>query len=467
MFGLENLGLESWQTAFLLICVVAVCTFEFVNGFHDTANAVATVIYTKSLKPQVAVIWSGIMNFAGMITSKYFFGLGVAMGIIKLLPLTEMMDIPTAESIMLVLSILLGAIIWNVGTWYFGIPCSSSHTLVGSLLGAGLGFQMMHGGDGVNWDKAYDIGMSLLLSPAFGFTMAIFLIFVFKRILKKKEWFREPHGDNPPPFFIRIILILTCSLVSFFHGSNDGQKGLGLLMVILLTFLPMNYALVSNYGDAKTMEHFTHLEDVLKEHKAGSPLEKEFEKSIETIDEIRLLSDSIQTATKKQKFVIRKKIQSLTKSLDLITKDPELMPNAEARAEIKSELKSIKKNIEFSEDWALLIIALSIGLGTMIGWRRIVVTIGEKIGKSHLTYAQGASAELIASITIGLSTWLGLPVSTTHVLSSGVAGSMVATGGIKNLQKGTVVNIGLAWLLTLPITILLSMGLFLLLRIFV
>lgn len=467
MFGLETLGLESWQTAFLLICILAVCTFEFVNGFHDTANAVATVIYTKSLKPQVAVIWSGIMNFAGMITSKYFFGLGVAMGIIKLLPLTEMMDIPTAESIMLVLSILLGAIIWNVGTWYFGIPCSSSHTLVGSLLGAGLGFQLIHGGDGVNWDKAYDIGMSLLLSPAFGFTMAIFLIFILKKVLKKKEWFKEPTGDNPPPLVIRGLLIVTCSLVSFFHGSNDGQKGLGLLMVILLTFLPLNYALQKDFGSEKTMQHFSHLEEILAKNKVGSPLEKEFEKSISTIHEIQTLTLSIDTASKKQKFVIRKKIQSLTKSLDLITKDPELLPNAAARKEIKGELKSIKKNIEFSEDWALMIIALSIGLGTMIGWKRIVVTIGEKIGKSHLTYAQGASAELIASITIGLSTWLGLPVSTTHVLSSGVAGTMVATGGVKNLQKGTIVNIGIAWLLTLPVTILLSMGLFLLLRIFV
>ena len=189
MFGLENLGLESWQTCFLLLCILAVCTFEFVNGFHDTANAVATVIYTKSLKPQVAVIWSGIMNFAGMITSKYIFGLGVAMGIIKLLPLTEMMNIPTGESIALVIAILIGAIIWNVGTWYFGIPCSSSHTLVGSLLGAGLGFQLIHGGDGVNWSKAYDIGMSLLLSPAFGFTMAIFLIFIFKSVFKIKQCF--------------------------------------------------------------------------------------------------------------------------------------------------------------------------------------------------------------------------------------------------------------------------------------
>ncbi|MBP7478547.1 MAG: inorganic phosphate transporter [Chitinophagales bacterium] len=466
MFGIDLTDLGTWGTFFFFASVLAVLTFEFVNGFHDTANAVATVIYTKALKPKVAVIWSGIMNFAGMITSKYVFGLGVAMGIIKLLPLTEMMNIPAGESIALVLAIVIGAIIWNLGTWYFGIPCSSSHTLVGSLLGAGLGFQMIHGGDGVNWDKAKDIGMSLLMSPAFGFTMAIFLIFIFKKVYKRKDLFKEPEGDNPPPFGIRVLLIITCSLVSFFHGSNDGQKGLGLLLVILMTFLPMQYALHKDFGDEKTMSHLTHLEQILVANKTGASLEKEFEKSILTITEIKESAKSIATADKKEKFKLRKKIQSLTKSLELITKDPELLPDAKVRSEIKGELKSIKKSIEFTDDWAIMLIALSIGLGTMIGWKRIVVTIGEKIGKSHLTYAQGASAELIASLTIGLSTWMGLPVSTTHVLSSGVAGTMVATGGVKNLQKSTVVNIGLAWLLTLPVTILLAMGLFLLLRLF-
>ncbi len=228
----------------LIICLLAACVFEFINGFHDTANAVATVIYTHSLKPQVAVIWSGIWNFIGV----YFGGIAVAMGIINLLPLEALIDQNVYHNVAMILSLILTAVIWNLGTWYFGIPCSSSHTLIGSIFGVGIAFMFINpdGNIALNWGKVADAGLSLLISPIIGFVLAIMLMWVFKKILRKPKFFKEPPKDKAPPFWIRGILILTSTTVSFSHGSNDGQKGVGLVMIILIGLLPAYFALDPN-----------------------------------------------------------------------------------------------------------------------------------------------------------------------------------------------------------------------------
>lgn len=443
----------------LIVCLLAVCLFEAINGFHDTANAVATVIYTNTLKPFQAVIWSGIWNFIGV----YAGGIAVAMGIIKLIPLNDLMMQPVGENSALVLSILIAAIAWNLGTWYLGIPCSSSHTLIGSLLGAGFAFWSIHQGAGPNWGKAGEIGLSLLVSPLFGFSLAILLMYILKNTIKNKRIFKEPTEKKPPPFWIRAVLVTTCTLVSFFHGSNDGQKGVGLLLVVMIAFMPMQYALNHNIPLDTFKTSARSIEATLTQSVSG-----------EHADHIRALAaqagrtatemDSVDLKDKTQLFALRKSIQSLNKNIDADLKSG-LIPAA-AKNTIKHELKTMKTAYEFAPLWAIILIAVCLGIGTMIGWKRIVVTIGEKIGKTHLTYAQGASAELCAAATIGLSTGLGLPVSTTHVLSSGIAGTMVASGGIKNLQRKTIKNIAIAWLLTLPVTFLLSALLYLFLRLF-
>lgn len=449
----------STSTAILLIiCLLAVCLFEAINGFHDTANAVATVIYTNTLKPVQAVVWSGVWNFIGV----YAGGIAVAMGIIKLIPLNDLMLQPVGENTALVLSILIAAIAWNLGTWYLGIPCSSSHTLIGSLLGAGFAFYSVHQGDGPNWGKAGEIGLSLLVSPLFGFSLAILLMYVLKNTIKNKRIFKEPSEKKPPPFWIRAVLVTTCTLVSFFHGSNDGQKGVGLLLVVLMAFMPLQYALnhsvpVENFKNAALS-----LQTTLNQAATG-----------EHADHIRVLAaqagrtavemDSVDTKDKNQVFALRKSIQSLNKNVDADLKSGVI--NGATASAVKHEIKTLKSSYEFAPLWAIILIAFCLGVGTMIGWKRIVVTIGEKIGKTHLTYAQGASAEICAAATIGISTGFGLPVSTTHVLSSGIAGTMVAHGGIKNLQRKTIKSIAIAWLLTLPVTFVLSAILFFFLRI--
>lgn len=445
--------------ALIICCILAICVFEFINGFHDTANAVATVIYTHALKPIPAVVWSGLMNFLGVLLG----GVGVAMSIVKLLPLNDLLVQPLEVNISIVLAITLSAIIWNLGTWYLGIPCSSSHTLIGSILGAGLGFATFYNSEGVNWAKAQDIGASLLLSPAFGFTLAIMLMFVLKKVLKMKSLFQTPQEGSVPPPGVRATLIGTCTMVSFFHGSNDGQKGVGLMMVVLMAFLPSHYALNENFDINKAINSLDKIQAVIVQIAPENILEKEMIRNIALIEELStdIRNDAAGT-DKIKKFEIRKRIESLNKSVKRYLDDPDVLKVNEHKSILKHEMATLTKFTDYSPLWVVILIASCLGLGTMVGWKRIVVTIGEKIGKTHLTYAQGASAELIAASTIGLSTYFHLPVSTTHVLSSGIAGSMVASGGVKNLQKKTMVNIALAWVLTLPVCILMAYLMFIL-----
>src|SRR3954467_13858179 len=237
-------GLDASLTALFILCILLACFFEFINGFHDTANAVATVIYTNSMKPTVAVVYSGLLNFTGVMLG----GIAVAMGIVNLLPMDVLVDSNPYHGIAMILALLLSAIIWNFGTWFFGIPSSSSHTLIGSILGIGIAFYFMPGELGssaVNWDKAKDTGLALLLSPLLGFSLAIIVMFIFKRMIKNEIIYKEPIPGKRPPIWIRMLLWTTCGMVSFFHGQNDGQKGVGLIMLILISVLPHHFSLNS------------------------------------------------------------------------------------------------------------------------------------------------------------------------------------------------------------------------------
>ncbi|MBL7781284.1 MAG: inorganic phosphate transporter [Saprospiraceae bacterium] len=455
-------GLSTEASVMLLVCMLAVCFFEAINGFHDTANAVATVIYTKTLPPVFAVIWSGSWNFLGAI----FGGVAVAMGIVKLMPINDLMTVSVGENIALVLSILVAAIIWNLGTWYLGIPSSSSHTLIGSLLGGGFAFWTVHKGAGPNWAKATDIGLSLLISPLFGFSLAILLMYILKTTVKKrKRIFSSPEDTKKaPPMWIRAILVTTCTLVSYFHGNNDGQKGVGLALVVLMAFMPINFALNPAITNGHLSESIRKIETALLQPTGAPETDASHQTLAKAATNVAAMIDTTDRSNKEGTFLIRKEIQSLYKKMDVALKGG--VVTGEQAKIIKAELKSLNQSYEFSPTWVVAMIAICLGIGTMIGWKRIVVTIGEKIGKSHLNYAQGASAELCAAAVIGVSSASGLPVSTTHVLSSGIAGTMVAQGGISNLQKKTVKNIALAWLLTLPVTMVLSALLFLLFRLF-
>jgi PiT family inorganic phosphate transporter len=447
------------------VCLLAVIGFEFVNGFHDTANAVATVIYTKALKPSIAIPWSGVWNFLGVFTG----GIAVAMGILKLVPLDALITMPIGVGAALVLSILLASIAWNLGTWYFGIPCSSSHTMIGAMIGAGLAFTWYYGGAGVNWGKAEEIGLSLILSPIFGFGFAMLLMYFLKHVVKYHSLFHIPHGENDrPPILIRGILITTCTLVSFFHGSNDGQKGVGLMMLILIAFLPAKYAVNHAISNDQIIYQLNQTESVFKSSLISSPQhEKTYDILIAEIASTRSHILLKSETDKAKTYQFRSQLHHMIDKIKDAEKNKELNLPEQERKVLSISVKELSKVIEFAPIWVIVLISISLGLGTMIGWKRIAVTIGEKIGNEHLNYAQGATSEIVAASTIGLSTAFGLPVSTTHVLSSGIAGAMVASGGRKNLNNGTLKNIGLAWVLTLPVSITLAILLFMLFHLFI
>ena len=445
------------------LCLLAVICFEFVNGFHDTANAVATVIYTKALKPVYAIPWSGMWNFLGV----FLGGVAVAMGILKLLPLDDLMKLPVNVGACMVLAVLLASIVWNLGTWYLGIPCSSSHTLIGAMIGASIAFTWYYGGVGVNWDKAKEIGLSLIISPIIGFGAAALLMYFLIHVVKAQALFHIPKGENDkPPFWIRLLLITTCTLVSFFHGSNDGQKGVGLLMLILIAFVPMKYAVNHSISDEKIMASLNKTEQVIRGISSpGGAIKNAIVKLDSSINKTRSMLSGTNKIEKTYKF--RKEIKTMVKSLTTITTDKDLKLAKQDKSELTASLKTFTDITDFAPIWVIATISVSLGIGTMVGWKRIVVTIGEKIGNEHLNYAQGATAEIVAASTIGLSTSFGLPVSTTHVLSSGIAGSMAASGGTSNLNTKTLKNIGLAWILTLPVAIILAFLFFLFFHLFI
>jgi phosphate/sulfate permease len=464
--------LELSYTILLIVCLLAACGFEFVNGFHDTANAVATVIYTNSLKPWVAVIWSGICNAVGV----FLGGITVAMGIVNLLPVESLVDQNIAHSLAMVMALLLSAIFWNLLTWYLGIPCSSSHTLIGSIFGVGLAYSLLPDANeaAVRWGEAQKIGTSLLISPLFGFSLTIILMFLLRNLTKNTDagdgLFKEPKKNQPPPWWIRIILILTCTAVSGFHGSNDGQKGVGLVMLILIGIVPAYFALNPSFTPSRLSDPLRKIEITIN-GLDGSPLAQSDKAKLDSskVMTARLITQvsgltSVSSIESNDRFLVRKDIMLLNTNLKSLTSNDELAMSEADKKILTDNMKSVRKITDYSPQWVIVMIALSLGLGTMIGWKRIVKTIGEKIGKEHLTYAQGASAELVASTTIGLSTAFGLPVSTTHVLSSGIAGSMVASKGVKNLQPDTVRNILIAWLLTLPVVMVMAGTLFLIFR---
>jgi PiT family inorganic phosphate transporter len=484
----SNVTLGSiWPYALLILALTIALGFEFVNGFHDTANAVATVIYTHSLDPNIAVVWSGMCNLAGVLMSTGT----VAFTVITLLPVELILQVSAGAGFAMVFALLIAAIIWNLSTWWFGLPASSSHTMVGSIIGVGIANQLMsaHGSgtSGVDWEQATKVFKVLLISPLVGFGAAAILFLLSKWLIKYPELYEAPKDQSPPPWPIRLLLVLTCTGVSYFHGSNDGQKGMGLIMLILIGTVPTAYALNHAVTTAQTQDF------IAASEQAGRVLDSHVDKSgilgedarAEVTDYIRtkeirpdtvlalreLVEDlnhevalykEFKSVPPNQQTNVRNDMYVASEAIRLMQKAKNPKFNAGENAALANYKGKVDKATKFIPTWVKVAVALALGMGTMVGWKRIVVTVGEKIGKEHLTYAQGATAELVAMATIFAADNFGLPVSTTHVLSSGVAGTMAANKS--GLQISTIRNIAAAWVFTLPAAALLSGTLFWLFR---
>ena len=478
-------GTSIYPYILLGVALLVALGFEFVNGFHDTANAVATVIYTHSMEPHLAVAWSGAWNFIGVLLSS---GL-VAFTIITLLPVELILQVGSGSGFAMVFALLIAAILWNLGTWYFGLPASSSHTMVGSIIGVGIANQLMNprqGTSGVDWTQAAGVGRSLLFSPIIGFGVAWLLLLLCKAIIKDRRLYEAPLNGEPPPFWIRALLVFTCTGVSFAHGSNDGQKGMGLIMLILIGTVPTTYALnravtagqtqdflAVSQQTVQVLNHYVDPSAVVADPRDDlTAYIRTRDFNANTMLALRSLVSDIGNETalyKELKNVppdmtrnFRNDMYIVSETIRLVQKSGKAQFSAADLQTLSNYKKHVDLATKFIPLWVKVAVALALGLGTMIGWKRIVVTVGEKIGKDHLTYGQGAAAEITAMLTIGGADYLGLPVSTTHVLSSGIAGTMAANH--TGLQWGTVRNLALAWVLTLPIAMLLSGFLFWALR---
>jgi inorganic phosphate transporter, PiT family len=476
-------GRTASATAYTLLGVALLIAlgFEFVNGFHDTANAVATVIYTHSLEPHVAVMWSGMWNLIGVMLSSG----AVAFAVVSLLPVELILKVGSGAGFAMVFALLVSAIIWNLATWWYGLPASSSHTLIGSIIGVGLANQLMAGANGttgVDWSQVGNVFRALLISPVVGFALSALLLLLFKMLIKDPRLFESPKSDAPPPFWIRTLLIGTCTGVSFFHGSNDGQKGMGLIMLILIGTVPTAYALNHAVGYAQVQDFVAVSEQaakVLTAHVDSQAviddpradlteyLQSKKETPTTILAERQMVLEiehevaqykTLKGVPAKQQSNVRNDMYISSEALRLMAKAKQPAYTPEEALVMANYKKKLDLATKFIPPWVKVAVALALGMGTMIGWKRIVVTVGEKIGKTHLTYAQGASAEIVAMFTIWAADTYGLPVSTTHVLSSGVAGTMMANKS--GLQWSTIRNIAAAWVFTLPVAALMSAGLF-------
>ncbi|KFD29421.1 nuclease PIN [Sphingobium yanoikuyae] len=461
----------------LFLALLIALGFEFVNGFHDTANAVATVIYTNAMPANIAVVWSGFFNFLGVLLSTG----AVAFGIVSLLPVELILQVGSSAGFAMVFALLIAAIIWNLATWWLGIPSSSSHTLIGSIIGVGVANALLHGKSGtsgVDWSKATEIGQALLLSPLIGFGLAALLFVAMKVLVRNKALYREPQNGMPPPLWIRALLIFTCTGVSFAHGSNDGQKGMGLIMLILIGTVPTAYALNRAVPARYTTEFHAnsiaataalgqHASAMMQPAEARAQVtryiaDKRFADTtkpalsvlIADVDRQVMNYGSLAQVPAAAVSNIRNDMYLASEAIKRLGKEKDAGLSEAKMTALTTYKGSLDAGTRFIPTWVKIAVAFALGLGTMVGWRRIVVTVGEKIGKTHLTYAQGASAELVAMATIFGADHMGLPVSTTHVLSSGVAGTMAANGS--GLQMATVRNLLMAWVLTLPCSILLA-----------
>lgn len=482
-------GLEFHTALMLGLALSFVLFYEAINGFHDTANAIATVIYTRALREDLAVIMAGICNFLGVVLG----GLSVAYAIVHLLPTDLLLNISSSQGLAMVFSILLAAIFWNLGTWYLGIPASSSHTLIGAIIGVALMNAFIMDTsiiEALNIPKVIQIFLSLILSPLVGLILAGGMIFVLRRIFsgsKKKMRIHltpaqreKKDGKRKPPFWTRIMLIVSAIGVSFSHGANDGQKGIGLLMLVLIGVAPAGFVVNMNadkYDLATTRDALAHIQQyytahpddlarVIAKHASDTPVDPNTNEyhcdasraPIAIGHSLELLgkAETFHSLTPDERSRVRRLLLCVADTTAQVAKLPETSLS-DARY-LNNLRKDILETVEYAPLWIIIAVATALAVGTMIGWRRVAITIGEKIGKRDMTYAQGVSAQMTAALSIGVASYTGMPVSTTQVLSSAVAGTMIVDGG--GVQSKTVKSIAMAWILTLPVAIALSGSLY-------
>lgn len=448
----------------VLILVFALIVLqEAVNGFHDAANAVATVIYSNSMTAPRAIPLSVGCNFLGVLLG----GTAVAFGMVFLLPKDMVAGINTLPEAVLMLALVLTAVMWNLATWWYGIPNSTTHTYVGSIIGVSMAHALLVGtpvAEAINWHQGEKIILTLFFSPVLGGLLAWFMFKAIKRILRDPAML-APHqpGVVPAPG-VRGPLIGGLVGVSFLHGTNDGQKSIGLMLMVLMGLLPGLYA-IDPVSDRKTYEHAititNEIESVverLQEHEVLGPRAKEVVAELEHIKQVAKRDYQESPLSEEEKIRFRAEILDVHEAVGRTLNRAEVydLLTPEERRKMHHAHKALVKLIEDVPFWLVVLSALALGLGTAVGYKKIVTTLGEKMGSSHMSPAQGLAAQTAAVASIAAGDLGGAPVSTTHVLTSGVAGAVVSSG--EKLQWDTLRAIVVTWFTTLPGTVMLSFG---------
>ena len=446
--------------AMLIGCFILVLAFEATNGFHDTSNAVATVIYTNSLKPIPAVLWSGILNFIGVLVG----GIAVAYALVEILPPDVLTPPDGSPALPMLVSLFAAALFWNVLTWAFGIPNSSSHCIIGALIGvAGADALLQSRGlaQGVDWRQIVTVLESLAISPVLGLVGAGGLYALLRLVVRKGHLFEPPEEGKPPVWWVRGLLILTCTSVSLSHGTNDGQKSIGLIMLTVIGLMPATYALNPNASGQMQRLGRNAAEAIPLIRQYGDDLKDNAVKAAEALEKA---GPDVTTATPTGSDAALRASRSQVRGdvYFVISEMKHVEESSRADAAAKSAAVRLRGEmgppVQYAPIWVRVLSAVCLAAGTMVGYKRVVRTLGEKLGKQHMTPGQGASAELVGSILIGTAGFTGLPVSTTHIITSGIAGTMIAGG--QGVQIGMLVRIGLAWIFTVPVTMAISGGLF-------
>jgi PiT family inorganic phosphate transporter len=451
--------------AMLVACLVMVLAFEATNGFHDTSNAVATVIYTHSLKAVPAVVWSGLMNFVGVLVG----GIAVAYALVEILPPDVLTPPDGSPAVPMLVSIFAAALFWNLLTWAFGIPNSSSHCIIGALIGVAAADALLQArslSQGVDWHQIGSVLKALAISPILGLLLAGGLYGVLRLTLRHGHLFEPPTDGKAPVWWLRGLLILTCTSVSFSHGTNDGQKSIGLIMLTIIGLFPATFALNPQARDpliglsrnaSAAMKLIQRYGDDLKQPALQAAAALASAGPAVDAQAADPPSDGApyveQRATRSQ---LRGDVYYVLSELKHVGELRDADPADKAKAAALQ--KQMGPPVQYAPLWVRVLSALCLGIGTMVGYQRVVRTLGERLGKAHMTPGQGGSAELVGSVLIGTAGLTGLPVSTTHIITSGIAGTMIAGG--QGVHRAMVMRIVMAWVFTLPATILIAGALF-------
>lgn len=454
--------------AMLVVCLVMVLAFEASNGFHDSSNAVATVIYTRSLEPVQAVVLSGLMNLVGVLVG----GISVAYALVEILPPDVLTPPDGAPAVPMLVSIFASALFWNVLTWAFAVPNSSSHCIIGALIGVACADALIHSrnvGRSVDWQQIATVLKGLAVSPLLGFLIAGGLYLALRLVVRHGHLLVPPGQGERPIWWLRALLVTTCTTVSFAHGTNDGQKSIGLIMLTIIGLLPATYALNPNAAPQLSAlpSHAAQAQPLIAAYgndqknravAAAQALEHAEPQLAREVAELHARGPA-RDGERVTRSKLRGDVYDVAAQLKYVSERRDVPDGA--RHEASTLVSSVSQPVEYAPWWVRVLSAICLGAGTMVGYRRVVRTLGERLGRQQMTPGQGACAELVGSLLIGTAGFTGLPVSTTHIITSGIAGTMAASG--QGVRGGMITRIVLTWVVTLPVTAALSGVLFYLL----